>query len=79
MTESVLVNQAAELIGVSRRTIYYWIRYGHLQTIRTRCGSQRVRMESIDAMRRSGNGVKRLRVLDAGASGTALSERCPAP
>ncbi len=45
---SVLVEQAARLLGVSRRTIYYRIREGQLQTIRTRCGSRRVLVESLE-------------------------------
>jgi len=35
---------------VSRRTIYYRIREGRLQTIRTRGGSQRVTLASIEAL-----------------------------
>jgi len=49
---SVLVNQAAELLGVSRRTVYNRIREGRLRTIRTRCGSQRVLLESVEALLR---------------------------
>jgi excisionase family DNA binding protein len=48
---SVLINVAAQLLGVSRRTVYYRIRDGRLQTIRTRCGSQRVLLSSIDELR----------------------------
>jgi excisionase family DNA binding protein len=48
---SVLVEAAAILLGVSRRTVYYRIREGRLRTIRTRCGSQRVLVDSIDALR----------------------------
>jgi excisionase family DNA binding protein len=51
-TRSVFVEAAAILLGVSRRTVYYRIRQGRLRTIRTRCGSQRVLLESIDALRR---------------------------
>ena len=51
-TRSVLVDQAAELLGVSRRTIYNRIREGRLQTIRTRCGSQRVLLESVESLLR---------------------------
>jgi excisionase family DNA binding protein len=49
---SVFVEDAALLLGVSRRTVYYRIREGKLQTIRTRCGSQRVLLESIQALLR---------------------------
>lgn len=52
MTRSVLLDRAAEILGVSRRTVYYRIRAGRLQTIRTRCGSQRVLVESIEALLR---------------------------
>jgi excisionase family DNA binding protein len=44
---SVSLDQAAELLGVSRRTIYNRIREGRLQTIRTLGGSQRVLLESV--------------------------------
>lgn len=46
---SVLIDQAVAMLGVSRRTVYYWIRQGRLQTIRTRCGSQRVLLSSMVA------------------------------
>jgi excisionase family DNA binding protein len=49
---SVLIEQAAELLGVSRRTVYYRIREGKLRTIRTRCGSQRILLESIELLLR---------------------------
>jgi excisionase family DNA binding protein len=67
MLRSVLVVQAAELLGVSRRTVYYWIRSGSLKTVRTRCGSQRVLVESIEALLRQ-------QVASAGAAGTAAAE-----
>jgi excisionase family DNA binding protein len=44
---SVSLDHAAELLGVSRRTIYNRIREGRLQTIRTRGGSQRVLLNSV--------------------------------
>ena len=50
---SVLIPEAAGVLGVSRRTIYYRIREGRLQTIRTRGGSQRVLWSSIEALLRS--------------------------
>jgi predicted site-specific integrase-resolvase len=40
-------------LGVSRRTVYYRIREGRLQTIRTRGGSQRVLWSSIEALLRN--------------------------
>jgi len=45
---SLLIDDAAGVLGVSRRTVYYRIRDGRLQTIRTRCGSQRVLWSSIE-------------------------------
>jgi excisionase family DNA binding protein len=51
MGRSVSLDQAAALLGVSRRTIYNRIRDGRLQTIRTLGGSQRVLLESVDDMR----------------------------
>jgi excisionase family DNA binding protein len=44
---SVSLDHAAQLLGVSRRTIYNRIREGRLQTIRTLGGSQRVLLESV--------------------------------
>ena len=44
---SVSIDQAAQLLRVSRRTIYYRIRDGRLHTIRTIGGSQRVLVESL--------------------------------
>jgi excisionase family DNA binding protein len=44
---SVSIDQAANLLRVSRRTIYNRIRDGRLQTIRTLGGSQRVLVESL--------------------------------
>lgn len=52
---SVSIEQAAQLLGVSRRTVYYRIRDGRLRTIRTIGGSQRVLMDSVDEMRGSSN------------------------
>ena len=46
---SVSLDHAAELLGVSRRTIYNRIRQKRLQTIRTAGGSQRVLIDSISA------------------------------
>ncbi|HUQ86323.1 MAG TPA: helix-turn-helix domain-containing protein [Vicinamibacterales bacterium] len=48
---SVSIEQAAQLLGVSRRTVYYRIRDGRLRTIRTLGGSQRVLMDSVEEMR----------------------------
>jgi len=77
MVSSVLLEQAAELLGVSRRTVYYRIRDGRLRTIRTRCGSQRVLIESIEELLRDRK--ERVRDRGAGVSDTGLCERSPAP
>jgi excisionase family DNA binding protein len=47
---SLFIDDAARLLGVSRRTVYYRIREGRLRTIRTRCGSQRVLMASVETL-----------------------------
>ena len=44
---SVSLDHAAQLLGVSRRTIYNRIREGRLRTVRTLGGSQRVLIESV--------------------------------
>ena len=49
---SVTIDQAADLLHVSRRTIYNRIREGKLQTIRTIGGSQRVLLSSLDEQNR---------------------------
>ena len=50
---SVSIEQAAQLLGVSRRTVYYRIRDGRLRTVRTLGGSQRVLVDSVEEMRAS--------------------------
>jgi excisionase family DNA binding protein len=74
MPRSLLVAHAAVMLGVSRRTIYYRIRDGKLQTVRTPGGSQRVLMESIElllAQQPTGR--------SAAVSGRGLSAKFPAP
>jgi len=52
MVRTVFVEEAAARLGVSRRTVYYRIQDGRLQTVR--CGgSQRVLVESIEALLRA--------------------------
>lgn len=46
---TVSIDEAALLLGVSRRTIYYRIRDGRLKTVRTLGGSQRVLLQSLAA------------------------------
>jgi excisionase family DNA binding protein len=48
---SVSLDDAAVLLGVSRRTIYNRIRRGTLETVRTIGGSQRVLVDSIERTR----------------------------
>ena len=47
---SVSIEQAAQLMSVSRRTVYNRIREGRLQTIRTLGGSQRVLLDSLQEL-----------------------------
>jgi excisionase family DNA binding protein len=77
MLTSVMIDQAAEILGVSRRTVYYRIREGRLLTIRTIGGSQRVLLESIQALLREDPDA--FRDGGAGVTGGAPSERSPAP
>ena len=51
---SVTIDHAAELLRVSRRTIYNRIRDGKLLTIRTIGGSQRVLVASVEENRKLG-------------------------
>jgi excisionase family DNA binding protein len=48
--QTLLIDDAAQLLKVSRRTVYYRIREGRLVTIRTKCGSQRVLVSSIQRL-----------------------------
>lgn len=50
MGRTLFIDEAAAVLGVSRRTVYYRIREGRLKTIRTRCGSQRVLLASIQVL-----------------------------
>lgn len=68
---SVSIEQAAQLLRVSRRTIYYRIRDGRLQTIRTIGGSQRVLVESLYA-----SGF-RSQAFSASASAVTFALRAP--
>lgn len=46
---SVSLSQASAALRVCRRTVYYLIKAGHLQTVRTPLGSQRVLVDSVRA------------------------------
>ena len=61
---SLLIEDAARALGVSRRTVYYRIREGRLQTLRTKGGSQRVLVASIEALLRAGRERRRSRAPD---------------
>ena len=67
MMKTVFVDEAAALLGVSRRTVYYRIQDGKLKTMRTACGSQRVLVESIAALLAEQTAVATARAF--GASG----------
>ena len=63
---------------MSRRTVYYRIREGRLQTIRTRCGSQRVLVSSIEALLRELRGLPSLVIeVEAKAVGDLEAEPLP--
>ena len=61
LPRSLLVDHAAALLGVSRRTVYNRIHEGRLKTIRTRSGTQRILRESLEALLREMHGESRLR------------------
>ena len=50
LPRTLLVDHAAALLGVSRRTVYNRIHEGRLKTIRTRSGTQRVLLESLESL-----------------------------
>jgi excisionase family DNA binding protein len=74
---SILIDHAAQMLKVSRRTIYNRIRDGRLETVRTVGGTQRVLLESIEALIPRGD--EAFRAPGAGASGTGPSAKSPAP
>ena len=79
MPQSVFLDHAAEILGVSLRTVYYRIREGRLRTVRA-CGSQRVLLESIQALLRQELAESSMaRVPGAVASSTGPSAKSPGP
>jgi excisionase family DNA binding protein len=58
---SVSLDHAAELLGVSRRTVYNRIRDGRLHTVRTLGGSQRVLVDSVEGEFRAGRPIPSVR------------------
>jgi len=75
MPATVMIDDAAALLGVSRRTVYYRIREGRLRTVRTLCGTQRVLVASIAELMREDRPEVTGRGADA--SGTAPSGKFP--
>ena len=49
LPRSLSMVKTCKVLGISRRTAYYWIQNGRLQTTRTPLGSQRVLMDSLKA------------------------------
>ncbi len=50
LSRTVSIARACRIYRVSRRTVYYWIKGGRVQTKRTLLGSQRVLVESLKGM-----------------------------
>jgi excisionase family DNA binding protein len=75
MAETLLIDAAAARLGISRRTVYYWIREGRLRTVSTRTVSQRVTIESVEEALRTSPVRRRA----AGVSGRGPSAKSPAP
>ncbi len=61
LPRTLLVDHAAALLGVSRRTVYNRIHEGRLKTILTRSGTQRVLLESLEALVRDIRGESKAR------------------
>lgn len=79
---SFLIDDAARLLGVSRRTVYYRIGEGRLVTIRARCGSQRVLLSSIEALLRERRGratpaIKRVAAGSERSAGESKAQALP--
>ena len=51
MGRSVSIERAAQILGVSRRTVYNRIKDGRLATLRTPWGSRRVLLSSLNELR----------------------------
>lgn len=45
--ETFRIDQACTVVGVSRRTMYNWIKAGKVETVRTAGGSQRVYVDTL--------------------------------
>ena len=79
MPASLMIDRAAEMLGVSRRTVYYRISDGRLRTVRTRGGTQRVLLESIVALMRDDRSRRSPTGRVSAVSGTDPFEKSPAP
>jgi excisionase family DNA binding protein len=77
--KTVSIDRAAEILQVSRRTIYNHIRRGYLQTIRTIGGqSQRVTLESLALVQGAGRRRgERFFVADRGSDAARIPESSP--
>lgn len=75
MPATVMIDHAAALLGVSRRTVYYRIREGRLRTVRTMGGTQRVLVASIAELLREAQPA--LTAPAADASDTDPSAKSP--
>lgn len=76
---SFLIDEAAQLLGVSRRTIYYRIREGRLRTVRARGGSQRVLLSSIEELLRATRKTSALHWAVSASTEAGLAELLHAP
>ncbi|MGE3511901.1 MAG: helix-turn-helix domain-containing protein, partial [Vicinamibacterales bacterium] len=47
---TLLIADAARLMRVSRRTVYYRLREGQLESVKTRCGSRRIVVHSLEQL-----------------------------
>ena len=47
LRKTVSVNKAAELVGVARRTMYYWMGADKVEWVRTPSGSPRIFVDSL--------------------------------
>jgi excisionase family DNA binding protein len=47
LAATVTIDKACEIVGVSRRTMYYWMRANKVQFVRTAGGSVRILTESL--------------------------------
>jgi excisionase family DNA binding protein len=81
MPPTVSISQAGQLLGVSRRTIYYWITREALTTVR-RGGSQRILRASIEHIQQYGpppRAARRARTHPRSPSICTLNNTQPVP